>query len=77
MCQKCGTKVLFFAFYSGKLYRTNFIVYMKNKPDTKCFIFHKLLIFNNYNKFSAKKIPNVVVGIFVAKTGVEPVTSGL
>lgn len=61
---KSGAKVLFFAFYSDKLYRTNFIVYLKNKPDTKCFIFHKLLIFSNYSEFSAKKIPTVLVEIF-------------
>ena len=65
---KSGTKVLFFAFYSDKLYRTNFIVYLKNKPDTKCFIFHKLLIFSNYNTFAAKKIPTVVVEIYGSET---------
>ena len=59
---------MFFAFYSDKLYRTNFIVYLKNKPDTKCFIFHKLLIFGNYNTFSAKKIPTVVVEIYRSET---------
>jgi hypothetical protein len=41
------------------------------------FNLYKLLNFSSYNIFQQKKNPHISVKIFVAKTGVEPVTSGL